>query len=238
MKNFIKKNDFKKIIFPILIFISYISFVYWVDVIWDYIKTQQAIWTWTNNNKITFSRIKTTYYINKDNDNNLTWDQLRWFYYDNIYWYFRLDWSDDLDKNVHISSNSPITITWKCNKAWKFSWKAYSKYVWYINFNYDSNYYVYYCEDDWKLYWYAYDDNLGSQPMNEIKININNQNQEIQNIDDINNYTQDNRVIKENTIDSTIRNYRDYNIGGWDWYEIENTSSWNVINDNIFWIVK
>jgi hypothetical protein len=228
----------KKIIWIIIwtIIFSY-TIIYASDVIEDYIQTQSANWKWTNNNQITFSRKKTTYYINVNNDTNLTNDQLRWFYYDNIFWYFRLDWSDNLDNNVHISSTNSESI-WSCNKAWKFSWKAYSKYVGFINFNYNNNKFVYYCEDDNKLYWKAYSPLLWTQIFDWIKIRKTKK-KVIDSIDDVPDFANDTNEIKENTIDPTIKNYKDYNIWWWDWYKIENAEINEFSPDeSTFWIIK
>ena len=227
----------RKIIIFFIIFFGFVSLVYATDIIQDYIKTQTVSSTWTNNNHITVSRIKTTYYINVDEDTILTNDQLRWFYYDNIFWYFRLDWSDDLNKNVHISSSSSQVI-WSCSKAWKFAWKAYSKYVWFIDFQYNSSHFVYYCEDDNKLYWKAYSKNLGSQVFDWIHIRQVIKTP-VQEINDIPDFSNEDNEIKENTIDTTIKNYKDWNIWWWDWYEIEKSDlQTDFPDENTFWIIK
>ena len=78
-KFFLKKRFLSNIWIFIWIMTFSLVWVYWIDIIWDYIKTQTSTWIGTNNNKITFSNKKTTYYINKDDDNILTWDKLRWY---------------------------------------------------------------------------------------------------------------------------------------------------------------
>jgi hypothetical protein len=236
-KFFLSKRFLSKFWISIWIIIFSLIWVYWIDTIWDYIKTQTSTWTWTNSNKITFSNKKTTYYINKNDDDILTWDKLRWYYYDNIYWYFRLDWSQTESNNVHITSTSSISID-SCNKWWKFSWKAYSKYMWYIDFNHTWSWtFVYYCEDDKKIYWNTNSTNLWKQNLNWIEINI----REKQIIDDITQKveTQDDNNYIENTgsIQSTDNNWNDNNIGGWDKYEIEK-SDIEELEWNVFWIIK
>ena len=236
-KFFSKKRFFSKISLVIIFFISLVWITYAIDVIWDYIKTQISTWTWTNSNKITFSKKKTTYYINKDDDDILTWDQLRWYYYDNIYWYFRLDWSQDTSKNVYI--NSWPTNIWSCNEAYSFTWSAYSKYMWYMKFYYDSNNFVYYCKDDKTVYWTWYTQNLWKEIFDWIKINIkekqviDNITEKVENQDD-NNYIEDNNSIKNNY------NWNNNNIWGWDKYKIENTKvgDFNKTWENVFWIIK
>jgi len=236
-KFFSIKIFFLKIsLFIIITFFSIIWITYAIDVIWDYIKTQISTWTWTNSNKIIFSNKKTTYYINKDDDNILIWDQLRWYYYDNIYWYFRLDWSQDLARNVYIN-DWPYNIWW-CNEAYSFTWSAYSKYMWYIDFYYDSNNFVYYCNDDDKkiIYWTGYTELLWKQIFDWIKINIRKK----QIINDITEkvITQDDNNYIENTgsIQSNY-NWNNNNIWGGDKYEIEN-STINKLEWNVFWIIK
>lgn len=240
-KFFSQKNIISSIsifFWAILIWIFSLVSVYAIDIIGDYIKTQNSTWTWTNNNKITFSKHRTTYYINKDDDNNFIWDELRWYYYDNIYWFFRLDWSTDISKNVHIDS-WPSHI-WTCTEAYKFNWKAYSKYMWYIDFNYNSTYFVYFCKDDYKIYWNTYSDNLWKQNLDWIKIEIK-QKQVINKIEDKQNIQDDNNYIENNnSIDSTDKNWNNNSIWGWDKYEIENSTikDSNDLDESVFWIIK
>jgi len=79
-KFFLKKSIFYNFFILIVLCFSLLWVTYAIDVIWDYIKTQTSSWIWTNQNQITFSKHKTTYYINKDNDDIFTWDMLRWYY--------------------------------------------------------------------------------------------------------------------------------------------------------------
>lgn len=236
-KFFSKKRFFSKILIFIWIIIFSLIWVYWINIIWDYIKTQTSTWTGTNNNKITFSHKKTTYYINKDDDNILTWDKLRWYYYDNIYWYFRLDWSQTESDNVHVSS-WPTTIL-GCTEWYKFSWKAYSKYVWYIDFNYNSTVFVYYCNDinNKKIYWDTYSTNLWKQNLDWIEIRIKEKIiiDKIEEYIDISNDTD--LIENENSIDWSNNNWNNNNIWGWDKYEIEN-SNIEETDWNVFWIIK
>ena len=234
-KFFSKKRFFSKIwIFSFITILSLI-WVYAIDTIWDYIKTQTSTWTWTNQNKITFSKHKTTYYINKDDDNILIWDMLRWYYYDNIYWYFRLDWSQNSSDNVHITNET--VSNWACTEWYKFSWKAYSKYMWYINFNYSSSIFVYYCKTDNKIYWDTYSTNLWKQNLDWIKINLR-EKQIIDNIEQKVEIQDDNQYIEDdNTIDWTNKNWNNNNIWGWDKYEIENSNT-EKLDWNVFWIIK
>jgi len=232
---FLKKSFFSKI--TIFVFFSFFT-VIWVtfamDVIWDYIKTQTWIGIWTNSNKITFSNKKTTYYINKNDDENFVWDQLRWYYYDDTYWYFRLDWDKDLSKNVYINS-WPNNINW-CNNAYSFTWSAYSKYVWYMDFHYDNEKFVYYCDDDKTIYWTWYTENLWEQIFDGIKINMRKK-QVIDSIEQKIISEDDNKYIEDNNSIKWDNNWNNNNIWGWDKFDIEN-SDIDELDWNVFWIIK
>ena len=239
-----KKIYFKKlkILFFVLGIIWWISLSFAYDKIWEYIKTQSS------NSRITVSKHLTTYYVNKNNDYNAIWDYLKGYYYDSVYWYFRLDWSDDLNNNVHFSSKFSWDST-KCSSGtwYTLSWFAYSKYYWYINFDYWT--WVYYCVNDNKLHWFAYSDHLWYQSFEGIKFNIIDH-KEIKTPDindkyDINSdtttkkYDSKNRKIKENSLDPTNNNWNNKNIGWWDKYIIDTIKQEKLKpNENSFWIIK
>lgn len=247
MKNSKKKKFFiGKIILLTFIITFWTWITYWIDSIWDYIKTQIATWSWSNSNTTTISRwAKTTYYINKDNNNNYLGDYLRWFYYDNIYWYFRLDWSSDLTESVHFE-NWPIVINYPwnsiCNNWYKLWWKAYSKYVWFINFNFDASTFVYYCKDDNSLHWHTNSISLWRQSFEWIQFRTIKTN-EIQKIEDNSTFKNNSNLIKDKDTYDTSNNNFDNNesIWWWDKFEIERTEiiEWRwKYNESIFWIIK
>ena len=137
----------------------------WVELL---ISQQSSTWTGSSNNAaISFSTWSTpTYYINKWNNSTIIWNYLQWYYYDSVFWYFRLDWSWDKKENVR--------IVWTTSKCWtgvwyKLWWKAKWVYstgtldgsseiesAWYIDFDHNSSTFVYYCEEDKQLYWRWY----------------------------------------------------------------------------------
>ena len=240
-KNKNKKFFLIKIIFFILFIWFLTGTIYWFDIIWDYIKKQFSVGTWTNSNQISFSNKKTTYYINEWNDNILENNHFVWYYYDNIYWFFRLDWSSNSSNNVHIS-NEVVTNIGSCNNGLKLKWKAYSTFVWYIDFNHNSSIYVYYCKDDDTLYWKSYSNTLWTQIFNWIKIKKIEINNEINDIIDNKAIVNDNVIIKENTYNSNNNNYyNNNNIWWWDRFELEKNIKENIEfknNENTFWIIK
>jgi hypothetical protein len=236
-----KKFFLTKIILFILLSSFFTGVVYWIDVIWDYIKKQSALWKGTNNNQVTFSQQKTTYYINKWDDNILEWNNFVWYYYDHIYWFFRLDWSANNNENIHISSDTVnSTIDW-CTEWLKLKWKAYSKNVWFIDFNYSTSNYVYYCKDNDTLYWKSYSNTLWSQTFNWIEIEKIVNNNEINSILDNKWISNDTNRIVEDTNNYSNQNWENLNIWWWDKYTLEEEiKNSNSIKDNVnsFWIIK
>ena len=238
-----KKNKKEKVFFIKIITFSFImlfwaTVAYWTDTIWEYIKTQTATLKGSNNSEVTFSNNLTTYYINKDNNNSSIWDYFKGYYYDNRFWYFRLDWSPTKTNNTRIVSTTSKCASWDWYKLWGF---AYSKYAWYIDFDYDSNIYVYYCESDEKLHGYWYSKHLWFQAFEWIWFKI----VSIDTTPDIEDdgwFTNDWSVIENDTTNWT-NNWSSENIWGWDRYEIENAEiiewDWAFNKDeSIFWIIR
>lgn len=236
-----KKFFFMKFILFVILSLFFVSISHWINIIWDYIKKQSAIWKGTNNNQIIFSNKKTTYYINEWNNNTLEWNKFVWYYYDNIYGFFRLDWSIDSNENIHISTDKVYNTSDWCSVWLKIKWKAYSKYVWFMDFNYNSNNFVYYCKDDNTIYWKWYSNILWTQVFKWIKIKNIKNNILIENILDNKWIVNDTNKIKEDTNDYINNNWTDNNIWGWDKYELEKNLN-NVLdsnnNENTFWIIK
>ena len=144
LKNIIKIQ--KYIIFT-LISIIWISIAYWSFQSLQ-ITSQQATNSWSYNSKIEIKSSSWAYYINNRNNSSIIWNYFEWYYYDSLYWIFKLNWSSDINKNVRIVSWTNKCSSWYWYNLW---WKAYSKYAGYIDFSW-----VYYCLSDKKLHWKAY----------------------------------------------------------------------------------
>lgn len=107
----------------------------------------------------------TSYYIDKDTDSTIEWDFLSWYYWDNQYWFFQLDWSADITKNVRV-----IWSTNRCGTSYGFILWWYAKSIgdptnleqvaWFMNFHYDDDHYVYFCKWDGKIYWEIYNEDF------------------------------------------------------------------------------
>jgi hypothetical protein len=213
--------------------------VYSADTIWEYIKTQTSTSKGSNNSEITFSNKSTTYYINKDNNNSPIWDYLKWYYYDSKFWFFRLDWSDTKTKNTRIIWNTDKCSSGNWYKFWGF---AYSKYVWYIKFDYNSDIFVYYCENDNKLHWYWYSKHLWFQAFEWIWFKIGLIDTTTPEIKDDGWFVNDWKTIKNDDTHWT-NNWSNENIWGWDRYEIENATiiEWAWLfenNKSLFRIIR
>ena len=134
----------------------------WIELL---ISQQSSSNLWSNNSTISFSTwwiSKSTYYVNQWNNSTIIWNYLKWYYYDNIFGYFRLDWSNDKNQNVRIVWTTSKCWSWVWYKLW---WKAKGVYstggndkesAWFIDFDHNSSTFVYYCESDKKLHWKWY----------------------------------------------------------------------------------
>lgn len=85
-------------------------------------------------------------FINKNNDSILAWDYFSGYYYDPEYWIFQMDASPETSKNVQMTSiwvASNLCAPWY--NGYKLSGYSYNPDFWFMNFNYDSNHFVYAC---------------------------------------------------------------------------------------------
>ncbi len=159
-----KKNKIKKFIklHMVLFLISF--FMVWTVLgsFTSYVITSQySDLTWSNGSNISFtwSTWKEWYYVNNRDNSAIIWNYFTWFYYDSLFWFFKLDWSPNEYDNVRIIDSTNKCSTWYWYKLW---WKAYSEISWYIDFAYDDDTFVYYCLDTgelhgkayWKYIWY------------------------------------------------------------------------------------
>lgn len=127
------------------------------------------LWSYGNVVSFTWATWNEWYYVNNKDNSSIIWNYFKWYYYDSVYWYFKLDWSTDSSENVKIVWSTTACSTGYGYKLW---WKAYSEMSGYIDFNYNSNTFVYYCLDDWKLHWKAYWQYIWYQDFEWIDISL------------------------------------------------------------------
>lgn len=120
------------------------------------ISRQTATWVGSNNSQVTFSHTwgwYQTYYVEEGGNSAIIWNYLKGYYYNSGMWFFQLDWSGSKSKNVSI-----VSSTEKCGTSYGYKlWgNAYSEFYWFMDFDYDDDIFVYYCEWDKKLHWFWY----------------------------------------------------------------------------------
>ena len=145
-----------------------------LDVVDTNFTPQSAISSGSNNNQIWFSTgtasTGTTSYWNKNNDSDTIGNYLAGYYYDTQFGFFRLDWNAlDMTQNVRI-----ISSTDKCSTGYgyKIGGYAQSDFAGFMQFDYDANNFVYYCQSDKKLHGWAYNESLGFQSFEGIGFEI------------------------------------------------------------------
>ncbi len=179
----------------LLLFITFLifnfNFLYAADTDVSCINPQYATSSWSNSSQVSFmstwTLISSTWtlmedfywwYVNRDNDSSIIWNYLRGYYYDNVFWFFKLDWDNNQNNNVHFVASTTKCSTWYGYKlAWFARWVQTSQswewwYIWFINFAYNNNIFVYYCKDDNKLHWHAYSKDLWFQSFEWISFEI------------------------------------------------------------------
>lgn len=221
------KKFFKRHIFSIIV-----SFFLFWTVFWSYtsllIVSQQADNVWSNNSQVSFTWTtdKEWYYVNNKENSAIINNYFEWYYFDNLYWFFKLNWSSDKYKNVRI-----VDSTWKCSTWYwyKLWWKAYSENGGYIDFNYGLNTFVYYCLDTWTLHWSAYSSYIWYQSFEWISISV------VNSITDLTNNVNKKTVFENDSShinEPTSSNPTWFTKLGWDIYQID------VTKESIFYIVK
>ena len=137
------------------------------------IGSQSATQLGSNSSQVSFSYWvgagSITNYVNKSTDSTIIGNYFSGYYYDRVLWFFQLDWSADKEQNVRI-----VDSTIKCSSwyGYKLGWYAYSKYSGFMDFDYNNDIFVYYCEIDQKLHGYAYTKYNWFQNFEGIGINI------------------------------------------------------------------
>lgn len=157
-------------IFCVMFFSSGVVFA--IDSISEYFTDQTATQPWSNESLISMLvwwSIDDPAYINAGNNSTIIWNYFSWYYYDSVYGFFRLNWSNNLWDNVRI-----VSWTNACTDdyGYKIGWYAYSDSAGLIDFDYNDNIYVYYCLSDKKMHGYAYSETLGFQSFEWIWFEI------------------------------------------------------------------
>lgn len=169
-----QKNYYKKL------WIILISMLWlWFSIVYatwstKYLSYDKADFVWANGSEIEFSVVPdgnsfATYYTNREDNSSIIWNYFSGYYYDSVYWFFKLDWNSSWNSNnVRI-----INSTDKCDWYWyKLGWYAYSENFWFVDFSYNDTYFVYYCVNDKELHWYAYLENIWFQSFEWIWFEI------------------------------------------------------------------
>lgn len=168
-------------------------------------------------------------YWNKGNNSTVIGNYFRGYYYDTMLWFFRLDWSADTSENVRIIGSTGICPSGYGYKLWGY---AYSESAGFIDFDYNSNIFVYYCEIDKELHGFGYSEMVGFQNFEGIGFEI------IPNIGTVAETTGTGVFVNDTTTINDIvtftwatSNY-DYNTIGGD------TINLDVTEESIFYIIK
>lgn len=156
------------------IWIAIFTYVFAADISY-LIPTQNATWFGSNNSQIGVSVVLGgtidggTYYIEKWWNSSAIWNYLTGYYFDSGMWFFLLNWSSNPSKNV-----SFIWSTSKCPNSYGYQlwWYAYNPYFGFMQFDYSSDIFVYYCEGDKKLHGFGYNPYVGFQNFEWIQFEI------------------------------------------------------------------
>ncbi len=202
------------------------------------------IWAWTVfansfvklqinehiNNNIRWIDIKSNswaYYVNYRNNSSIINNYFKGYYYDQLYWVFKLDWSSNKNENVRIINWSYRCATWYWYNLW---WKAKWLHWWFIDFSW-----VYYCLSDKKLHWKWYSKYFGVQEFDWISFEIITEAEDISVINNKDFFINDStRIMDRNIIDwnnSETSNASDFTLW-WEKFFIDDTK------ESIFYIIK
>ena len=233
------KKHFKKFFKKHFYFASTLFFITGT-VFWAFTSTlitpQTSTEVWSNNNEISFtwSSWNQGYYVNEWDDSAIIGNYFEGYYYDSLYWFFRLDWSSNKSENVRIIWSTTACATWYW---YKLGWKAYSENAWYIDFNYNSSTFVYFCASDGKLHGTAYSEYIWFQDFEWIIVWVvsgsvpTNLTEKVEN-DTV--FVNDTSNIDESTTSSPA----------WtEWWTVIETFGWDFIQfdpkkESVFYIIK
>lgn len=165
IKKFLETNIYATII--LFFFIWSVFWAYNSYIISPQISTQ--LWSYDSSISFTWSVWNEWYYVNDKDNSAIIWNYFKGYYYDSLFWFFKLDWSSNAGDNVRIIGSTTKCVNWYWYKLWG---KAYSQVSWYIDFGYDNNTFVYYCLSDKKLHWTAYWKYIWYQSFDWIQIDV------------------------------------------------------------------
>ncbi|NDK09898.1 hypothetical protein GW846_03905 [Candidatus Gracilibacteria bacterium] len=111
-------------------------------------------------------------YVNKGDNSSVIGNYFTGIYYDSVYGFFKTDWSSTPSENVRV-----IDSTSKCSSGYGYKLGGFAKSedFGYVDFDYNSNIYVYYCVSDGALHGYSYSLNNGFQNFEGIAFEIQKQ---------------------------------------------------------------
>lgn len=168
-------------------------------------------------------------YWNRGNNSTIIDNYFTGYYFDSIYGFFKLDWSVNPGENVRIISSSSACPSGYGYKIWGY---AQSQYFGFIDFDYNSSVYVYYCEVDKKMHGYAYSESLWFQSFEGIGFEI------IPNIGTVTQTTGTGVFVNDTTsipniwvFSGSTSNF-DYDSIFWDSFNLDATK------ESIFYIIK
>lgn len=172
--------------------------------------SDSATWYGSNGSVISFSYTTPTYYINRWDNSTAIGNYFEWYYHDSVLGHYRLDWSLNQEDNVRIVDSTERCADGYGYKLWGY---AYNTYYGFMDFDYSTDIFVYYCLNDGKLHGHAYNRYAGFQnfewltleifptvstafinPSSDIFVN------DVTSINQVDNYDGDDSNVDDNTI--------------------------------------
>ncbi len=220
-----KLKNFFKVKLVLFVVIASFGTVYAADYFSSSIGSQISSGVWSNNSNVSTIAWEEPGYWNSWDNSTIIWNYFRGYYYDSVFWFFKLDWSTDNWENVSI-----VWSTTACGSSYgyKLWWYAYSEYFWFIDFDYNNNIFVYYCEWDKTLHGHAYSKTLWFQNFEWIGFEI------VSSVSTLA-VTTSTGIFVNDTTDINLPNFWDGNI---------NSSVWSDLiqiedeKESIFYIIK
>lgn len=148
-------------------FTMFVSYWYASDSVASIFTSQSSSGLWSSNSLISVD--SNLSYVNKWENSSIIWNYFTGYYYDSVLGYFEVDTSPNQSENVRIIWSTGACPAWY---GYKLGWYAYSEVFWYVDFDYDSDIFVYYCVVDNELYGHAYNSFLGFQNFEGITFDI------------------------------------------------------------------
>ncbi len=163
-----KRNILKYLVFfGIYFFIGSFYTVHAINVVSQVFTPQTSTGLGSSNSQISVSGSLS--YMNKGNDSSTIGNYFSGYYHDTVLWYFQTNWSSNASENIRVISSTSSCSSWY---GYKLGWYAYSSSFWFVDFDYNSNIFVYYCVVDKKLRGYSYNSQLWFQNFTGITFEI------------------------------------------------------------------